>query len=552
MVRDGKRLNFDDVIEKFSAGGNARKKPSTSKVDLLDLSVTRAEIHYTDRQIPFDYFIKEGNFGTPGKHWYEDTMAIRYSFLSRPSNGSMQGDFHVNFTTSDYLLADKIGNFDLKPLEQYVKDLANYETIRASLEADLLARGNFHNAKNIVASGTVALVGFHLGKRPGDDYMAFDRLQLKVTELSPINRKYLLDEVSLSRPFLRYERYDHTDNLSAMFSRKGVGATSEKLNILVSIGRYIRALAADFFRTDYKVNNLSIARGELLYNDYSLSEAFSAGLQGLSVRADSINKKHSRGRIALKSGLEPYGDLSVNLSIDPNDSTYFDLGYHISGVPVSIFNPYTITYTSFPLDRGTLELKGSWHVAGGSVNSSNHLVIADPRAARRIRGKDKKWIPLPLIFAFIRERGDVIDYKLPVTGNLKDPKFHFHDVLMHLLENIFVKPATTPYRFEARNTEKVIEKSLQVKWPIMSSSLLPSQGKFLSETAKFMAAHSGARLLVSPVEYTVREKEWIAFFEARKKFLLDASHRGAASFSPDDSVRAFRLTGRQLGSDIAR
>jgi uncharacterized protein DUF748 len=549
VIRDQKRLNFEDVIEKFSSGDTVPKKPSTTKVDLLDLKITNAEIHYTDRQIPFDYFIKEGNFETSGKHWYEDTMAIRYSFLSGPSKGSMRGEFHVNFKTSDYLLADKIGLFDLKPLEQYVKDLAYYGSVRAELEADLLAKGNFHDAKDLIASGTISVVDFHLGRKPSDDYMAFDRLKLVITELSPINRKYLFDQVTLTHPFVKYERYDQTDNLSAMFAKKGAGSAGDKanlgkLNILVAIGRYIKSLSTDFFRSDYKINNLSISRGDLLYNDYSLSEEFSTGLQGLSITADSINKRQSRANIFLKSGLQPYGAISIHLSIDPNDSSYFDIGYQILGVPASLFNPYTITYTSFPLDRGTVELEGAWHVLGGSIRSNNHLVIVDPRPTRRIHGKDKKWIPLPLIFAFIRERGDVIDYEIPVTGSLKDPRFHFHDVAMHLLENIFVKPATTAYRFEVRNTEKVIEKSLQVKWPLMGSTLLPSQDKFLSETAEFMAKNKNADLKIAPFEYTAREKEYLAFFEAKKKYLLSTRHQDAASFSSADSIKAFQLSVR--------
>ena len=48
---------------------------------------------------------------------------------------------------------------------------------------------------------------------------------------------------------------------------------------------------------------------------------------------------------------------------------------------------------------------------------------------------------MPLIMTFIRERGNVIDYEIPITGNLKDPKFHLSDVIFDLLGNIFVKPA---------------------------------------------------------------------------------------------------------------
>jgi hypothetical protein len=551
VIRDHKRLNFDDVIEKFSAKDKdtVQKKPARTHVNLLNLKVTNAEIHYTDRQTPFDYFIKEGNFETKGKRWDEDTMAIGYSFLSGPTKGSMKGEFHINFKTIDYLIADRITDFDLKPLEQYVKDLVNYGTIKASLDADLLAKGNFHDAENIIASGNLSIDDFHLGKNPQDDYMSFEKLKLVINQLSPINRKYLFDQVSLLHPYVKYEHYDHTDNIETMFAKKGVGASgnigdNEKLNIIVMIGRYIKTLSTNFFRSDYKINNLSIVNGELKYNDYSLSEEFSTGLQALNIRADSINKHHSRVVVFLKSGLQPYGNISVKLSIDPNDSSFFDLDYHIREVPASLFNPYTITYTSYPLDRGTIELNGEWHVLAGSIKSMNHLVIADPRPTKRVRGKDKKWIPVPLIFAFVRERGDVIDYEIPITGNLKSPKYHFHDVVMHLLKNIFVKPATTPYRVEVKNTEQVVEKSLMIKWPLMGSTLLPSQEKFLSEISKFLAGNKDAQIIIQPFEYTAKEKEYLTFFEAKKKYFLITSHKDEASFSTEDSMTVIKMSVR--------
>ncbi|MEJ0079936.1 MAG: DUF748 domain-containing protein [Puia sp.] len=185
--------------------------------------------------------------------------------------------------------------------------------------------------------------------------MSFQQLRLVVSELSPKNNLYILDSIALIHPYVKYERYDHTDNLSAMFAKKGSGGESGdpgKQNIIIAIGRYIRDLSKEFFNSDYKLNYLAINGGELTFNDFSLSEEFSTGLHGLNIVADSINKKKRRVNIALHSALKPYGNMVVKLSIDPNDSSYYNLNYHIENIPVSLFNPYTVTFSSFPLDRG--------------------------------------------------------------------------------------------------------------------------------------------------------------------------------------------------------
>src|SRR5580704_18072997 len=52
VIRDHKALNFDDVIKRLSPEDSVQKKPSITRVNLLDLKITDAEFHYTDKQIP--------------------------------------------------------------------------------------------------------------------------------------------------------------------------------------------------------------------------------------------------------------------------------------------------------------------------------------------------------------------------------------------------------------------------------------------------------------------------------------------------------------------
>ena len=260
-------------------------------------------------------------------------------------------------------------------------------------------------------------------------------------------------------------------------------------------------------------------------------------LNPLTVFADSIDRKQKRINVSLKSAFKPYGNLSVELSINPKDSSDFDLQYHFQKLPVSLFNPYIISSTSFSLDKGTLEFKGKWHVRNGSIKSINHLVILDPRLTKRIRNKDTKWIPAPLIMALIRERGNVIDYQIPITGNLKDPDFHVSDVIFDLLGNIFIKPPSTPYIMEVKNIETEIEKTLTLKWMMRQNTLIPVQEKFIEKMADFLIKNPEASINIYPQEYAIKEKEHILFFEAKKKYFLKVNNKNSHSFTEEDSVK---------------
>lgn len=301
-------------------------------------------------------------------------------------------------------------------------------------------------------------------------------------------------------------------------------------------------LSKNFFKSDFKVNRLAIYKGDLKFNDFSLNDKFTIAVNPLYIIADSIAKNHKRVYLAIKSRIQPYGTATVNLSINPKDSSDFDLHYHLQKLAASMFNPYLITYTSFPLDRGSIDLNGTWKVRNGILNSENHLLVIDPRVSMRLKNKNTKWIPLRLLMFFVREGGNVIDYEIPISGNLKNPKFHLHDVLSHTLTNIFVKPVTIPYRSRVKYSENEIEKSLTLKWNMRQSSLIRNQKKFINKMVKFLKQNPEASIAVYPILYAEKEKEYIMFFEAKKKYFLISNHKATGDFSEKDSLLVDRLS----------
>ncbi|MFZ4520961.1 MAG: DUF748 domain-containing protein [Bacteroidales bacterium] len=546
IIQEKKELNFADLIKKFTPAG-VDKTPSNIRFNILRIVIHDGEFHYREKLIPINYFIKKVNIESDGKRWNSDSITAKFSFLPGIGTGDVKGKLMINFKTVDYRLAIVVRKFDLNIIQQYLKDLTNNGSFSAYLDATIKARGNFKDQEDLNASGVLSINDFHFGKNPNEDYASFDNLVLAMRDISPKLHHYLFDSVSLSHPFLKYERYDYLDNIQTMFGKNGVNLTAAttdvaRFNLIIEIARYVKVLAKNFFTSNYKINRLGIYRADLQFNDYAVSEKFSVALDPLYIVADSIEKDQERVHVLLKSGIKPYGNVSVMLSINPKDSTDFDLQYVLQGLSAAMFNPYIITFTSYPLDRGTIELKGAWWVRSGHIESNNHVIIIDPRRTGRVRNKDKNWLPLPLIMSLIRERGNVIDYEIPITGNLKDPKFHLHDVLVDLVENIFVKPATTSYRMEVKNTESEIEQSLTLKWEMRKSLLSRNQDKFVARMVDYLEQNKEATLWVYPMPFVEKEKEYTLFFEAKKKYYLLIHPGSERNFSEEDSAMVDKMS----------
>jgi hypothetical protein len=547
IIQNKKDFNFNSLVDKLSSKRNSDTAKSRVHFNILGIKINDGEFYYHEQLAPINYSIKKVNFESTGKRWDADTISAQFSFLPGTGGGDIKGDFTINLKNKNYRLAFVAHKYDLNIIEQYIKDLTNYGSFSANLDARIKAKGNFNYRENLAVSGHMSINELHFGKDPKVDFASFDKLELGITDLNPRELKYLFDSILLIHPYFRYERYDYLDNLQTMFGKDGVNidaakANSEKFNLVIEIARYVKVIRDNFFKSDYKINFLGIYNGDIVFNDFSTSEKFAMALNPLTVIADSIDKNQNQVNVSLKSIIKPYGNVSMALSMNPRDSSDFDLHYHFQKLPVSMFNPYIISFTSFPLDRGTLEFKGTWDVRNGMIQSENHLIIVDPRVTKRVRNKDSQWIPVPLIMTFIRERGNFIDYEIPITGNLKDPKFHLADVIFDLLGNIFVKPPSTPYIVYVKNVENEIEKSITLKWEMRHKSILPAQVKFIENMAEFLLKNPEAFITVYPQQYSIKEKEYILFFEAKKKYFLLANNKNAQSFSKEDSIKVDEMS----------
>ena len=116
-------------------------------------------------------------------------------------------------------MAVKVHHYDLTIIEQYMKELSNYGTFSAQLDASFNAAGNLNDAENLIASGTLEVSDFQFGKNRKDNYVSFQKLYLSIIELSPKNHKYFFDALILEKPTFKYERYDSLDNLETMFGK---------------------------------------------------------------------------------------------------------------------------------------------------------------------------------------------------------------------------------------------------------------------------------------------------------------------------------------------
>lgn len=548
VIKDKERFNFSDLLGK---GDTTQNKDTANKeplhLTILNVRINNGILRYNELQTPVDYILQKFNFESDGKYWDTDTINARFSFVPGKGPGGVKGSFWTDLNKKDFRLSSVGNKLNVDLFEQYLKDFLNYGTIRALFSFDLKASGNFSNQKNIKLQGNFEVDDFHFGKDPRDDYASFEKFKAKIIDLEPLNKKYFFDSLQVKKPFFVYEMYDKLSNLEYMFGAKGenvkeVKADPEKFNLILELADYIKELFKDILQSDYKVNSLDVENGNIRFSDFSLAEKFSLALNPFSIKANFVDKDNRKVNIVCKSEIKPYGSLNAEIGMDTKNVNDYYMTYSFDKIPVSVFNPYIVTYSSFPLDRGLIQMKGDWKINGNNLHSMNHFIAIDPRVSQRVRKKDTKWLPMPLIMSIVRERGNVIDYKIPISGDLKNPTFHLHDVLMDILKNIFVKPPTIPYGLDIKNTETEIEKSLILDWPFRQTHLKEPEEKYARKIADFLKDNKEASIKVKPNTYEQKEKEYILFFEAKKKYFFANNNAAKGPLNEKDSLKIDKMS----------
>jgi hypothetical protein len=524
IIRRDTVFNFSDINIKLLS----------RRVNIRNIEINNGKVNYREMDIPVNFTISEITFRSPGLFWNVDSVSG--SFSMAPEYGLFSGNFMFRKDTMDYRFDINLSDMNLELFEPYIADMAGEANLSGMINLDLEASGNFNQLMKGRARGSFELNDLHFGPNEEVDYLNINRILFQFTDINLEEGHFILDSVLIDKPSILYQLYDTLDNFRRMFtSVPGVEpgeseAAADSLNLLKNINT-----------SDYYVHSFAVNNARIEFNDFSLYEKFSIGVDKLNIKADTIDKQNRRVAVAVDGNIRPYGKFGANLSMDPDNEENFDFKYEILNVAATVFNPYLITYSSHRLDHGTIGMHGALSVRDANIDGMNHFLVINPQNTKRIRDKDTKWIPLPLIMAFVRERGSIIDYYIPIKGDLNDPEFIFCDVITDIMRNILVKPPTTPYRLEVKNVENQIEKTLNVRWQMRQYTIEDEQAKFMDKVARFLKENPEARIVVQPVFYEEKEKENILFFEAKKKYFLLSHDKEVLTFSKSDSNKVEKI-----------
>lgn len=358
-------------------------------------------------------------------------------------------------------------------------------------------------------SGSAGVRGFHVV----DTVMEEDLLKWESLQLDQINGQLepfslAIRQIALNGVYSRIAvRKDRTLNLQNLVRKPEPAAATDKpehraeaaVQHQASSGhRQSPAPEPQTQKGPIRIDSLTIQGGTLAFSDAHLPQQFRTTFYNLGGRVSGLSSNlNSRAEVDLRGNLENRSPLQITGTVNPlRDDLFVDLTISFKDIELSPATPYSGTYLGYTIDRGKLFLDLKYHIENKNLAAENKVFIDQFTFGDAVASDKATTLPVRLGVALLKDRNGQIHLDLPVTGRTDDPKFSVWGVLWKVLQNLFVKAATSPFSLLASMMGSSEDLSA-VSFTPGSSVLSETEEKKLALLAKALSDRPGLRVEIS-------------------------------------------------------
>jgi hypothetical protein len=211
----------------------------------------------------------------------------------------------------------------------------------------------------------------------------------------------------------------------------------------------------------FRLGQFSVGGDSVLqFTDDSVRPQFKLNLQLRELSLGELDNTKPKQPTTLKLVGKPdkFSELRFDGKIYPfNDKLTLELAGKISSLELPPLSSYTAPVLGYNLASGQLDAELDFKVEQGVINSENKLKInqltldpSDPETAAKF--SKRLSMPLDAALSLLRDKEDNIRLKLPISGDLENPKFDIADAINQSLSTAmkfaamsYIKLALQPF-----------------------------------------------------------------------------------------------------------
>ena len=438
VLKANDRLNFTDIIERFSGNDSLPKDTTKSKwtVSLRDIRLNNSTIRYRDVVSDKLWSLDDISLTIPGLY-FDNTQTNAGLEFGLPTGGRVGLVAGYKMQSNRYAVRVNLHDVHTDVVLPLVQDYLEVSGLGAKINGQIHVDGSLENIQNIQLKGHLAMAGLSLQNTDKDEVAALEEMRVVVNRGDLQTNTFLLDTLAITGLTGNYEVHDTWNTLSRLLKKK-----ENEENAPDSLSEEQPNPVKESKPLVWMAKSVSLTGHDLTYHDYSMKHEWDYAIRSLNVTGQNI-ASNGRNSIKLKATLTGDAKLTADavggLDLQNQDSR---LNLKLTGLRLTDFNALCKNYTGYPLEDGVLNLESHMDVTSGKLKGDNHIVIDHPKVGKKeyFSKAPYKNIPVRAGVNLLTSAQKMIVLDVPVAGDVKNPKFKLSKVIGRALLKVFFGP----------------------------------------------------------------------------------------------------------------
>lgn len=476
IIQDGDDFNWDDLVAFYSSDDEMPAPPddgSSWEVNIRKIHLDEGEVSYANTGLNDNYRINQLEFLSPGFSSEHGLIPFRggFNFVDVGGHLRIRGSYDYKSLVYDTRIAIDTVGLDL--FYPYLTEYLKVDELGGRMSIYTRIKGDFDGEIDYMGKGYVLMDQFKLISEEQDSVAAFNILVMELDSFNSAEKLMRITQLAMDQPYIHFARYPQGDNFTALLKHESeeadtiLSSTSGSIvpgqdyfNVFIYLGEYARYLAREYVRSDYVAERIELQNGAIDFEDYTLEDNATFKLREIRMSTSKFDNDDAYANFDLSTVINQNAEFTAKWKVNPKDILDMDLDYRLHGLSITSLSPYCYFYTGYPLSHGEVLLEGDVHIHDRKVKSDNYLYLEDVFVDKKQFDNPPYKVPVRLAVALLRNLEGDVRLKIPVSGSLDDPNFHYWRVIWKVLQNLLVKAAVAPVRLLASAFE-VDEESLR-------------------------------------------------------------------------------------------
>ena len=174
---------------------------------------------------------------------------------------------------------------------------------------------------------------------------------------------------------------------------------------------------------------------QLRFTDHSVVPSFDTRLHHIALSMRQLDNQGPPFPVSLQARLDDYGSLHLQGKLQPfGPRLNADLKGELKQISLAPLSSYSARHLGYVLRRGQMDAQLDVRINDNRLDIQTHLLLRKLRLAARDTAegrefKDQLAMPLDKTLDLLRDKDDNIELRLPISGRLDDPQFHFARII---------------------------------------------------------------------------------------------------------------------------